>query len=374
MRKTVVVAGGGICGLSIAWKLLKRRFNVIVLNRGNLQGSAAWASAGMLLPSFSPANMSPSVSQLMYESALMWSDFAQELELTSKLNIEYRTEGTLRIALSESEMHGLRSSYQRNAASRPRVDWLSKSDLAGREPSLSSDICGAIYSANDKQVDSRRVLVALRRAVQLCGGSLLDDAEVCDIVIDEYGARAVKLADRLVRADVVVIATGAWSGLLPKLRVPVRPIKGQILTLRMRRPIWIDHVVWAPNIYLVPRHDGRLLAGATSDDVGFDASIDPRVSNNLRIRAENILPGAFTLELLEECVGFRPYSPDGAPIIGVGHCRGTIVATGLGRDGILLAPKVSDIVADIVAINQAHASRNPFSPLRFDNNSPMLSS
>jgi glycine oxidase len=232
--------------------------------------------------------------------------------------------------------------------------WISAAETRQCEPHLAGKLSGAVFSPEDHQVDNRKLVAALRIAARAAGVSLSEHRPVRAISSSGGRVDGIVLADgSKVVADVVVLAAGAWSrsidGVAPELRPPVRPIKGQMLALRMdpAAPL-LTHVVWAPGAYLVPRRDGRLLVGATVEEKGYDMSLTAGGVLALLEAAWRTVPAVEELQIEEMWVGHRPGSRDDAPILGPGSLDGLVYATGHHRNGILLAPVTADAIAWLV--------------------------
>jgi glycine oxidase len=228
-----------------------------------------------------------------------------------------------------------------------------------------------VFSPQDTQVDNRKLAAALRIAAETAGASINEHRGVSAISSHVGRVDGVVLADGTkIAADVVVLAAGAWSrdiaGVAPELRPPVRPIKGQMLALRMdpSAPL-LSHVVWAPGAYLVPRRDGRLLVGATVEEKGYDTSLTAGGILTLLEAAWRAVPAVEELPIEEMWVGHRPGSRDDAPILGAGPIEGLIYATGHHRNGILLAPITAEAIARLVLDGAADPAIRPFGIERF---------
>jgi glycine oxidase len=228
-----------------------------------------------------------------------------------------------------------------------------------------------VFSPEDHQVDNRKLVAALRIAAEAAGASISEHRPVRAISSNGGCVDGIVLADgSKVPADVVVLAAGAWSrsiaGLAPELRPPVRPIKGQMLALRMdpAAPL-LTHMVWAPGAYLVPRRDGRLLVGATVEEKGYDMSLTAGGMLTLLEAAWRAVPAVEELPIEEMWVGHRPGSRDDAPILGLGPLDGLVYATGHHRNGILLTPVTADAIARLVLDGVAEPSIRPFGIERF---------
>jgi glycine oxidase len=228
-----------------------------------------------------------------------------------------------------------------------------------------------VLSPQDTQVDNRKLAAALRIAAIAAGANINEHRPVSAISLNGERADGIVLADSTkVAADVVVLAAGAWSrsiaGIPPELRPPVRPIKGQMLALRMdaAAPL-VTHVVWAPGAYLVPRRDGRLLVGATVEEKGYDISLTAGGMLTLLEAAWRAIPAVEELPIEEMWVGHRPGSRDDAPILGAAPIQGLVYATGHHRHGILLAPVTADAITRLVLDGLAEPLIWPFSIERF---------
>jgi glycine oxidase len=223
----------------------------------------------------------------------------------------------------------------------------------------------------DHQVDNRKLASALRIAAERAGVTIREHTPVKDISVTAGRADGIVLADGTkVAADAVVLAAGAWSrsigGLDPRQRPPVRPIKGQMLSLKMdpAAPL-ITHVVWAPGVYLVPRKDGRLIVGATVEERAFDTTLTAGGLLTLLEAAWRTIPAIEELPIDEMWVGHRPGSRDDAPILGEGPVEGLVYATGHHRNGILLAPVTADTIAGLVLDGATDPVIRPFGYDRF---------
>jgi glycine oxidase len=284
--------------------------------------------------------------------------------------VGYREEGTLVVALNRDDVEQLRFSFELHRRLGLGVEWLSGREAREREPHLDPRVAAACFSPRDHQVDNRLVVVALAEAFRRAGGHLHEHAAVEEIDAAAGRARGVVVGGRLHAVDTVVLAAGAWTRDLPGLpddvRPPVRPIKGQMLALRMdpAAPL-VRHVVWAPRAYLVPRRDGRLVVGGTVEERGFDDRLTAGGVLALLEGAWRALPGIEELPIDEMWVGFRPGSRDDAPILGPTAIDGLVLATGHHRNGILLTPITADAIAELVLTGAPPEAIRPFGPGRF---------
>jgi glycine oxidase len=371
VKPNVAIIGAGVVGLGIAWQLAGRGATVTVFDRGAAGAGASHAAAGMLAACAEAEPGEESLVALGRDSQARWPAFAAELQQASGIDVELRTEGSLVIALTADDQaridHHLVFQQQLGLP----LQWISAAETRRREPHLAGKLAGAVWSPEDHQVDNRKLVTALRVAAERAGTTIREHTPVQEISITGSRADGIVLADgSKITADVIVLAAGAWSrsiaGLPPELRPPVRPIKGQMLSLQMdpAAPL-INHVLWAPGVYLVPRRDGRLIVGATVEEKGFDTALTAGGLLTLLEAAWRTVPAIEELPIDEMWVGHRPGSRDDAPILGPGPVEGLVYATGHHRNGILLAPVTADAIARLVLDDETEAAIRPFGVERF---------
>jgi glycine oxidase len=353
----VAVVGGGVIGLAVAWRARQRGLSVAVFERDAIGAEcASGVAAGMLAPvaevEFGEAGRR--VLELGLRSARMWAGFAAELEEAAGVEVGLRRTGTLVLARDEDEARELeRQLAFRESLGLPATR-LRASAARELEPALAPTVRLALHAPEDHSVDPRLVLAALRRACELGGVRLREHAPVAAVHLDGSEGRvdAVTLADgERVPAERVVLAAGAWTaevgGLPPDARVPVRPVKGQILRLRDPEGSGLLRgVVRFEGGYLVPRGDGRYVLGATVEERGFEAHPTAGGVYELLRDARELVPGVLELQIEELSVGFRPSTPDNVPVIGPGAVDGLVWATGHHRNGILLTPVTAELVLE----------------------------
>jgi glycine oxidase len=370
-KPTVAIIGAGVIGLGIAWRLAPRGAQVAVFDRGVAGSGASHAAAGMLAACAEAEPGEEALVALGRESQARWPAFAAELEQTSGVEVGLRPEGTLVVALTADDQARLQHQLVFQHKLGLPLQWISAAETRRREPHLAGKLAGAVFSPEDTQVDNRKMAAALRIAAE-AAGAIINEHRPVDAISSRAGrVDGIVLADgSKVAADVVVLAAGPWSrsiaGVPPELRPPVRPIKGQMLSLRMDRaaPL-LSHVVWAPGAYLVPRRDGRLLVGATVEEKGYDTSLTAGGMLTLLEAAWRAVPAVEELPIDEMWVGHRPGSRDDAPILGPGPIDGLIYATGHHRNGILLTPITADAIARLVLDGVADPAIRPFGNERF---------
>ncbi len=369
-RPSVAIIGAGVVGLGIAWRLAGRAA-VTVFDRGKAGSGASHAAAGMLAACCEAEPGEEALIALGRESQARWPAFAEELLRTSGIDVELRREGILHLALTADDQAEIAQRLEFQRQLDLPLEWLSAAATRVREPHLAGKIAGALFSPQDHQVDNRKLVQALRIAAETAGVTIHEHQPVKEIAVHDGKATGVVFEDGTSeRADVVVLAAGAWSrtiaGLPPDRRPPVRPLKGQVLTLRMdaAAPL-ISHVVWAPGAYMVPRRDGRLIVGATVEEKGFDETMTAGGVLTLLEAAWRAVPAVEELPIEEMCVGHRPGSRDDAPILGRGPLEGLFYATGHHRNGILLAPVTADAMARLILDDVVEPAIKPFGLERF---------
>ncbi|MGQ3049480.1 MAG: glycine oxidase ThiO [Niveispirillum sp.] len=369
-RPRVAIIGGGIIGMAIGWRLAQGGASVDIFDRASAGQGATRAAAGMLAAGVEAEPGEQRLLPLCLESQARWPGFAAELEALTGMQVGLRTEGTLVVASTRDEVELLRSNYEFQRGLGLDLVWLSGAAAKEKEPFLNPRTAAGVFSAKDGQVDNRLAAAALRVALERTGARLHEGVDVTGLDVQGGRATGVVLGDRVVPADSVVLAAGAWSRLVPGQASPppVRPVKGQMMSLVMdpANPL-LSHVVWAPKCYLVPRADGTLIIGATTEEKGFDAQMTAGGVLALLDAAWRALPGVEELPVKEMWVGHRPGCRDDAPILGpAAGLEGLVLATGHHRNGILLAPLTADAIADLVLTGRVDPHIAPFGAGRFD--------
>jgi glycine oxidase len=371
----VVVVGGGIIGLAVAWRLRGRGMSVTVLEREQTGRATSRVAAGMLAPvaevEFGEAGRR--VLDLGLRSAELWPGFAAELTQAAGQEVALLETGTLLLARDEDETRELERQLAFRQSLGLRVQRLRPSQARELEPALAPTLRLALEVADDHSIDPRSVLAALRQACVAEGVVLREHAPVRSVELDDGRVTGVVLDDgERVAATEVVLAAGPWSGAIGGLpdhsRVPVRPVKGQILRLRdPEGPGLVSRVLRFEGGYLLPRGDGRYVLGATMEERGFEMLPTAGGVYELLREARELVPGISELEVEELAVGLRPSTPDNAPAIGRGTLAGLTWATGHHRNGILLAPLTAELIADVLDPRPGPSSEllGACDPLRF---------
>ncbi|MFJ2029295.1 glycine oxidase ThiO [Streptosporangium sp. NPDC087985] len=345
----VLVIGGGIVGLSVAWRTAGQGLKVAVVDPAPASG-ASHAAAGMLAPVSEVAYTEEPLLRLGLASLERWPAFAAELTADSGHDLDYRTDGTLDVAFGADDLAVLDDL----AAFIDKLG-LPAERLTGREcrrlePMLAPAVRGGLLAGADAWVDPRRVTRALLAALERRGGTQLR-TRATGLETAAETVTGVRLATgEVVGAAQVILAAGAWSGTLeglpPEVLPPVRPVKGQIMRLRSPTPLLrrcVRGVVHGAHVYLVPRGDGEVVVGATQEEMGFDTRVTAGGLWELLRDARELVPGVTELELADVVAGLRPGTPDNLPLIGPTALPGLSLATGHHRGGVLLAPLTADL-------------------------------
>jgi glycine oxidase len=356
-----VFVGGGVIGLACAWRAAQRGAEVAVIERSERpHAGATGVAAGMLAPVGELTFGERELLELALESARLWPEFAAEVEAASGVGTGYERCGALHVALDRDEAAQLRRRHDLQRERELEAEWLGPSACRRLEPGLTPSFHGGVRAAGEAAVDPRALALALLAALSASGVQVRGGREVVDGLWDGERLAGVRTEGgeegvAEVRADAVVLCSGAWSGVtewLPEeARPPVRPVKGEVLELRTRpgHEPPARGIIASERVYLVPRRDGRLIVGATQEEQGFDTTVTAGGALELLREAYRVLPEVAEMELAGAIAGLRPGTPDNLPRIGPGAVEGLVLATGHFRNGILLAPLTADRIADTLA-------------------------
>jgi len=361
-----IIIGAGIIGLSLAIELHKQGLRVLVVEKGEPGREASWAAGGMLVDF--PLETKPALRELATASARMYPEFVHELQDESGLKIDLRSVGTL--ALIRETEAGSAMMGQSPATTRDRAYSLPL-PLSKLEPALRSFNGGkprltALF-LEERCVDPRDVTAAAIAAAKHRGIDFSSGDHVLSVEMAEGKASGVRTNKTRFAAGVVVNCAGAWAGQIAPQMFPTRPVKGQMLCVVMPEKELVRHVVRAPEVYLIPRSDGRMLIGATTEEAGFDKQTVPDTILKLRQAAMDLVPKLADARILEAWAGLRPGTPDGLPILGASSTPGHFVATGHFRDGILLAPVTARVMAQVITGKTPEFDLQAFYAERFAN-------
>jgi glycine oxidase len=370
-----IFVGGGVIGLACAWRAAQRGADVCVLERDRPAAGATGVAAGMLAPVGEASWGEETLLALNRESLWRWPAFAEELEAEAETEVEFVARGALHVALDRDEAEELRRRYELHRSLGLESEWITGRECRALEPGLATAVRGGAHVPGEASVDPRRLAAALLGALDRRGVPVHSGLEAVSAARDG-GSWLLETGDgREFSARTLVVTSGCWSGRLDWLpaeaRPPVRPVKGEILTLRgaADEPA-CERIVAGERVYLVPRADGRLIVGATVEERGFDTTLTAGGVHELLREAYRVLPEISELELLEATVGLRPGTPDNAPLIGPGLVDGLLVATGHFRNGVLQAPVTADSIAALLAGEGPPVDLAPFSAERFAKRTP----
>ncbi|HKF42538.1 MAG TPA: glycine oxidase ThiO [Thermoanaerobaculia bacterium] len=362
-RADVAIVGGGVIGCALARELAGRGAAVTVIERGQPGGEASGAAAGLLAPQAENLEPGP-LLDLALESRDLYPRWVGELAEETRMDVGYRRCGILRCALSGERGPFEAFEWQRRAGL--RVEPCGSAEIASRSGgAVSGEIREGLFFPDEGYVNNRLLTRALRLSGERRGVVFLSETRALRVL--EAGGRCAGVeTDRgAVEADKVVNAAGAWAGFDPEFPVPVEPVRGQIVEIES--PVPLSTVLESSDVYMVPR-GGSLLLGSTAERAGFDKSVTAGAVERLLAAAERLVPSAAKAAFRGAWAGLRPGTPDGLPVLGRERLPGLFAAAGHFRNGILLAPVTSIVMADVLS-GVASRDLSAFSGLRFGANS-----
>lgn len=346
----VCILGAGVIGLSLAWELAKRGARVQIFERDEPGQAASWAAGGMLAP-FSEELPVGDLLDLACASLTCYPRFVANLIDETGIDPHLRLNGICEVAFDTTHLARLERRVavaQRRGVAMRR---LSSNDVFTFESAIAASVLGGVHCLEEGQLDNRRLVRALLAACRRRGVRIHTGTEVVALEANRRRVLGVQTVHGFSPATVVVNALGAWadtlSGIPDDARVAVSPVKGQMLALAMPHG-FLRHVLWGSGIYAIPREDGRLVVGATVEDVGFDRRMTAEAIASLLRGVMHLLPGAASFALCEMWSGLRPQSGNEMPFLGATSLAGYFVATGHYRNGILLAPITAYRLADLL--------------------------
>ncbi|HEY7514004.1 MAG TPA: glycine oxidase ThiO [Vicinamibacteria bacterium] len=361
----VVVIGAGIVGLSAARALAAAGARVLVVERGRVGAEASSAAAGMLVAQAEGDEESPLLA-LSLSAREHLVGLVPRLEEETGVVTDLAARGLVSVALDEEEEGRLleRAAWQTRRGL--PVEILDRREVLEAEPNLNPAVRGGVVFREDHWLDNERLLKALAASAVAHGAGILVGRPVAGLLIENGHVAGVRAGNETFRAKSVVNATGAWAALLPgdPAPPPVEPVRGQLVSFDMAPPL-LRHAVWGGGGYLVPRPDGKLIAGSTVERAGFDKSVTAAGLRAVLDGALRLAPALADVRLAGSWAGLRPGTPDGLPVIGPGALPGLVHASGLYRSGILLGPLVGEIAADLVLGRRPRIEVSLFAPSRF---------
>jgi glycine oxidase len=365
----VVVIGGGVIGLTIARALaLRGAGDVCLIERASLGREASFAAAGMLAPQ-AEANAQDDFFKLACRSRDLYGNFAASLREETGVDIELDTTGTLYLALTYEDLVEIEKRFEWQRAAGLPVEKLTPVQARELEPCLNESLVGALRFPLDMQVENRRLLSALTNSVAKLGVTIVTETSVESIKIGRDRVSGVQTSRGSIDCATVVVAAGTWTGFIQGLprntALKIEPVRGQMICFDAR-PQVTRHVIYTPRGYLVPRQDGRLLAGSTSERAGFAKQVTAAGISSILASAQEISPAISNLPIVDTWSGLRPRAPDNLPVLGpCDEIGGLFYATGHYRNGILLAPVTGELIAEAIVDGIFSPLLSPFSPGRF---------
>ena len=363
------MVGGGVAGLVVARALALRGLAVTLIERGRLGAEASSAAAGMLAPQ-AEADAADKFFELACASRDLYPAFADALREETGTDIELERTGTLYLAFTEEDEREAHSRYHWQTGAGLPVEMLSGSEARSLEPCISEEVRGALRFPLDTQVENRRLVLALATSIEKLNVRVMTGTLVESLCMERGRVMGVETAQGFISCPVIVVAGGAWTSSLasneagaPLIRI--EPVRGQMLCFETK-PRLARHVIYSPRGYLVPRLDGRLLVGSTSERAGFEKSVTADGVHSIVTNALEISRAVGALPLLEAWAGLRPRAADGLPVLGAcSDMEGLFYATGHYRNGILLAPITGELLAEQITEQKTPPLLEAFTPDRF---------
>jgi glycine oxidase len=361
----VAIAGGGLIGAAIAFELARAGLQVALFDRQQPGEGSSWAAAGILSPAPENAGMISTVP-LGRASLQLYPEFVAAVEEISGQKAGYLAHGTLEALFSSDPQEKLSTIIALHHGLGLKAEPLSPEDAREMEPALSPELEAAVFRPNEACVDNRALTKAVLAAAERSGVNIFANSNVQSIAKDGTRCDGFVVDGEKVQSRWIVIAAGCRSAEIEGTAhyAPVRPAKGQMIALRAK-DLSIERVLWSDHIYLVPRNDGRILAGATVEYVGFDKNVTAGALQKIIDAALQLAPALADAQIEETWAGLRPDSPDHLPIIGPTDLDGLLVATGHFRSGILLAPITAQLIREWITTQNVSHDWTRFSPMRF---------
>jgi glycine oxidase len=361
----VAIAGGGVIGGAIALELARAGLRVAVFDRQQAGQEASWAGAGILSPA--PENPGMVAMVPLGKAGLaLYPEFVGWVEEISGKSTGFRPKGTLEALFSHDTKAELSTIIALHHGLGLKAEPLRAEDARELEPALSDEVEAAVLRPDEGSVDNRVLTAAILKAAERSGAEIFSGDGAKAIWRNGDRCAGLVLQNEKVEAKWTVIAAGCFSATIEGIAryVPVRPVKGQMVALRAD-DLKMERVLWSEKIYLVPRNDGRILAGATVEYAGFDKRTTAGGIEKILSAAIDLAPGLANARIEETWAGLRPDSPDHLPILGPTDVDGLLTATGHFRSGILLAPITARLVREWITEQRVSTDWDRFSPLRF---------
>lgn len=376
-RQTVAIIGGGVIGLSIGWRLAQKGVATTVIEKGEAGCGASSAAAGMITPVSEIRFGEEALLRLFLESLQLYPDFVAELERESGTAIDFNRSGSYLIAIDRDDEAELERIYEYQKSLDLPVSRVTAATVADSEPLLSARFYAALEAKGECFLDNRLMVAALKKAFLASGGNLREQTPVTGVTLRGNRVESVEAGPEVFRTDSVILASGIHSeieGLPDEAKIPIRPVKGQALELRMNSSSSLGRsqklgrairTIHRYPVYLVPRRDGRIIVGATTEEMGRDARVTGGALLDLLSGSWKILPAIEEMEFVGAWTGHRAATPDHAPVMGPTEVGGLFHAMGFYRHGFLLAPIAAQLIASLVAEGKDSSYFREFGSERF---------
>ncbi len=361
----VAIAGGGLIGAAIAFECARAGLQVALFDRQKPGQESSWAAAGILSPAPENAAMVSTVP-LGRASLALYPEFVAAVEDLSGENVGYRPAGALESFFSHDAKVRLSTVVALHRGLGLRAEALSAQEARELEPALSPELEAAVLRPDEASVDNRALTHAVLLAAERARAQIFSGRTVHAIQQDGHRCSGLLVDHDKIMSRWTVIAAGCFSAGIQGVGTyaAVRPAKGQMLALRAPN-VKIDHVLWADHVYLVPRNDGRIVAGATVEYVGFEKRVTAGGLQKILADALELAPALSNAQVEETWAGLRPDSADHLPIIGPTDIEGLLIASGHFRSGILLAPITAKLIREWIVNQTVSTDWSRFSPIRF---------
>ncbi|MFB6305646.1 MAG: glycine oxidase ThiO [Flavobacteriales bacterium] len=362
------IIGGGIIGLSCAWQLLRNGYEVEVLEKGEIGENTSTVAGGMLAPQAELQFEEFNMYKIEYKSLELWDTFLEELNKDTTDNISINKCGTLFAGIDRDDTEHIRRLYEFRKNLGLDVTWLSGSETRDMESDLSARVVSGMYMKGDAVVNNNAVINSLIKAIKRKNGRINDHTKATKVEKKRDKGVKVHTTELNKEYDDLIIAAGNYVNQIEGLQAEsfkIRPLKGQIIFLKRNEEINTKRMIRHPRGYLVPQSDGTLRIGATSEEKGFDDKPTAGGIKDILDNAWEIVPSIYDLSILDIKTGFRPSTPDHAPVIGRNTKDGILYATGLFRHGILLTPLTAYAVCNEIIKGKSLKMVKPLRPERF---------
>lgn len=376
MKDNIIIVGAGVTGLSIGWQLRRMGIPVTLIDSASAGSGASLKAAGMITPAAEIRFGEPHLTKFFIESLNSYHQFVKELQNASGIDIDFQQKGALTVAIDGDDEAELERFHDYQKELGLDVQLISGAEVAELEPLIAPTRAGLI-AHHECFLDNRLLIQALLKAFTLSGGNIIENKRIDSLEIEDKKLKKITIGPEKWEVTQVILATGHELplGIPPELVLPLRPVKGQILELKTSPSLLPSRAIRSFHrhpAYLVPRSDGRLIVGATTEDVGLDDRPTAGGAFDLLKGAWRVLPAIEEMEVLAHHVGFRAAARDHSPLLGRTSVEGLSIALGMYRHGIMLAPLVGKIMAELIAEGKESEYLEMFSCKRFNPSHPAV--